>query len=295
MVIVYNVIPGRPVFFSTTPQRVFHPQLSTTTMPPFRRKSKQELIEQEGRIQCAIQDIKNKKYVKIAPAARHYNIHPNTLAGRLRGLQPQAELRNHQHRLSLAQENVLIAWIVSLDIRGAPPRPSRVREMAEIILKEYDPACAPIGRNWVTGFTKRCPDIKTRMARKISRQRAVCEDPKVIGPFFQELEKIKDKHGILDEDIFNFDETGFAMGLIASTRVVSRAEMPGKPWPIMPGNREWVTTIECINSAGWSVPTTIIFKGKRYIEGWFEGFTAPPAWRVEVSANGWTTDEIGLR
>jgi hypothetical protein len=43
------------------------------------------------------------------------------------------------------------------------------------------------------------------------------------------------------------------------------------------------------------VPTTIIFKGKRYIEGWFEEFSVPRSWRIEVSANGWTTDEIGLR
>jgi hypothetical protein len=30
-----------------------------------------------------------------------------------------------------------------------------------------------------------------------------------------------DSHGILDEDIYNFDETGFAMGLITTTKVVS--------------------------------------------------------------------------
>ena len=105
-------------------------------MPPKARKTKRDLIEQEGRIQCAIQDIKNGKFQKIAPAARAYKIHPNTLRGRLHGRQFQAELRNHQHRLSLHQEEVLIGWIESLDIRGAAPRPSRVREMAQLILDE---------------------------------------------------------------------------------------------------------------------------------------------------------------
>ena len=84
------------------------------------------------------------------------------------------------------------------------------------------------------------------------------------------------------------------MGLIATTKVVSRAEMPGKPWLIQPGDREWVTTIECINSTGWLVPLTIIFKGKRYIEEWFEDLSIPHAWRIEVSDNRWTTDMIGL-
>jgi hypothetical protein len=31
------------------------------------------------------------------------------------------------------------------------------------------------------------------------------------------------------------------------------------------------------------------------MEGWFEELNLPPDWRVKVSANGWTTDKIGLR
>ena len=168
--------------------------------------------------------------------------------------------------------------------------------MANIILGADSVApLKPVGKNWVTEFTKRRPEIKSRFARKINRQRALCEDPKVIGAFFDELQKVKDQYGIVDEDIYNFDETGFAMGLIATTKVVSRAEMPGKPWLIQPGNREWVTTIECINSKGWSIPSTIIFKGKVHIKGWFDEAAIPGDWRVEISANGWTTDIISLR
>ena len=89
----------------------------------------------------------------------------------------------------------------------------------------------------------------------------------------------------MDEDIYNFDETGFAMGLIATTKVVSRAEIPGKPWLIQPGNREWVITIKYINSRGWSISSTIIFKGKVHIKGWFNEAAIPGDWRVEISTN----------
>jgi hypothetical protein len=37
----------------------------------------------------------------------------------------------------------------------------------------------------------------------------------------------------------------------------------------------------------------VIFKGKVFIESWFDGL--PEDWRFEVSPNGWTSDEIGLR
>ena len=101
--------------------------------------------------------------------------------------------------------------------------------------------------------------------------------------------------GILDKDIFNFNKTGFAMGIIATTRVVTRANMPGKPNLIQPGKREWVTTIKCINATGWSIPSTIIFKGKVHIEGWFSKYNLSSNWRIELSPNGWTSDVISLR
>jgi hypothetical protein len=46
------------------------------------------------------------------------------------------------------------------------------------------------------------------------------------------------QYGISHEDIYNFNETGFAMGLIATTKVVTRANMPRKPHLIQPGNQE---------------------------------------------------------
>jgi hypothetical protein len=40
---------------------------------------------------------------------------------------------------------------------------------------------------------------------------------------------IQNDNGILDEDVYNFDETGFAMGLIATAKVVTRSEILGRP------------------------------------------------------------------
>jgi hypothetical protein len=45
--------------------------------------------------------------------------------------------------------------------------------------------------------------------------------------------------GIAPEDIYNF-ETGFAVGLVPTAKVVTRAEMLGRPSLIRPGNRKWV-------------------------------------------------------
>jgi hypothetical protein len=42
------------------------------------------------------------------------------------------------------------------------------------------------------------------------------------------------------------------------------------------------------------LPPCIIFKGRTYIEGWYQDPNLPNNWRIEVSNNGWTTDKISL-
>ena len=101
-----------------------------------------------------------------------------------------------------------------------------------------------------------------------------------------------DENGIQLEDIYNFDETGFVMGLISVQKVVTQAEYYSQRSILQPENCEWVTMIEAICTDGYSLPPCVIFKGEVYIEGWFDNL--PKDWQIEVSKNGWTTDEIGL-
>ena len=51
-------------------------------MPPNRKKSRQKLIEQEGRIQLAIQDLKSQEIHDIHPAAAAYGVPYGTFRDR---------------------------------------------------------------------------------------------------------------------------------------------------------------------------------------------------------------------
>ncbi|CEL00931.1 hypothetical protein ASPCAL00523 [Aspergillus calidoustus] len=265
-------------------------------MPPKPRQSLQNLVEQEGRIQLAIQALKKREISSARRAAEVFNVPRSTLRDRLKGHGFQPELRNHSFRLSENQEEALVKWIIDRDTRGVAPKVSHVQQMAYLVLQEGSSTPPkPLGKNWVTSFIKRHESIKSRFARKYNCQRALCEDPRAMREWFDNLKALREENGIQLEDIYNFDETGFAMGQIATTRVVTRAEILGKPYIIQPGQREWVTSIECIGSTGFVVPPCIIFKGKVHIEGWFEELGLPADWRIELSANGWTTDQITLR
>jgi hypothetical protein len=56
-------------------------------MPPIRNKKSKDLTEQEGRILLAISNLQNGRILRVAQAARIYNILRTTLQDRLNGIQ----------------------------------------------------------------------------------------------------------------------------------------------------------------------------------------------------------------
>jgi hypothetical protein len=216
------------------------------------------------------------------------------LQRRLTGDIFRLETRANNHKLTESEEELLQKWILSMDSRGATPRPSFVREMANLLLQQRGNTPVPsIGENWVIKFIERHPLLSSRFSKRYNYERAKCEDPKIIGEWFNLVQKTILQFGIDPDDIYNFDETGFAMGLIATAKVITRRESYGRRSLLQPGNREWVTVIECTNTFGWALAPSVIFKGKVFVESWFDSL--PGNWRFEVSPNGWTSDEIGLR
>ena len=254
-------------------------------MPPIRTKSSQNSTEQEGRVLLAIEAYKNKEITSLHEVARRFDIPRTTLRRRLAGSTNRAETRANSHKLTQIEEESLQKWILSMDSRGAAPRPSTVREMADLLLAARGSTPPPsVGNNWVTNFVKRHPILSSRFSKGYNYARAKCEDPKIISEWFLIVQKTILTYGIDPNDIYNFDKTGFAIGLIATAKVITRREYYGRRTLLQPGNRAWVTTIECINALGWALPPCVIFKGKVFIESWFDSL--PSDWRLEVSSNG---------
>src|SRR5215469_4617901 len=97
-----------------------------------------------------------------------------------------------------------------MERRGLPPRISTVRYLAQKLLSaRLSSSNAIIGESWVNQFIKRHPELRTKYTRKYDYQQAKCEDPVLIKDFFKWFRDTIQKYGILNEDIYNIDETGF--------------------------------------------------------------------------------------
>ena len=246
----------------------------------------------ESQVILALQAMQNDKKLSARAAGKIYHVDHEKLSRRRRGMQSRCNISANSRRLTDLEESTIVEHILDLDSKGFPPRLSGVEDMANRLLATRNMGC--VGVNWASTFIKRHPELTTRFSRKDDYQRALCEDPEAIHRWFMLVQNIIAKYGIQEADIYNFDETGFQMGVISTTMVVTSSERHGKAKIKQPGNREWVTVIQGVNAHGWAIPPYIIVKGQYHLLSWYQNSQLPMDWVIGTSENGWITNELGL-
>jgi hypothetical protein len=248
-----------------------------------------ESLSRQDRVILAIQAIKSDASLSQRRAAALYDVPQSTLSTRRAKTTARQDTHHGRSKLKRLEEEVIVQRIRKLDARGFAPTLSYVREMANQLLAAR--SGGEVGEKWARNLIRRKPEIKSQVTRQRDHQRVLCSNPAVISPWFNLVRNVKAKYGILNEDTYNFDETGFQMGVGGSVKVVTASEKRLKPIGVQPGDREWATLIAGINAMGWSIPPFFIFKAKNHDQAWYHN---PPDWRIGVSKNSWTTNKLGL-
>ncbi|KAI1007726.1 hypothetical protein K3495_g498 [Podosphaera aphanis] len=120
----------------------------------------------------------------------------------------------------------------------------------------------PLGKIWVLHFLKRNPRVASMVSRKIEAVRAKAADPQQLRGFIEKFEHTRKRLNVATEDIYNMDETGFALGVCTNTIVITSSSKK-KAYVKSPENRE------CVSAAGRKLRCAAIFKGKSLQTTWF--------------------------
>jgi hypothetical protein len=249
-----------------------------------------QLTYTESTLQLAIQATIEDRDESERRVIIAFSVLRSTLRDRCQGaLPPRRDHEPNSKKLSKLEEEALVRRILELDTRGVPATKAMVRDMANDLLAEH--GGEPVGKHWVDNFKTRMPEVKLQRSCPYDCQQALNKDPRVITPWFELVANTKAKYGITDEDMYNFDETGFMMGVIHSQIVFTGSEKHSTK-SLQPGNCGWVTNIQGVNAKEWAIPLFLIFSGKVLITSWFHNL--PRDWVIKVSPNGWTSNELGI-
>ena len=136
-------------------------------MPPIRIESRQKSANQEGKILLALSDLKESRISSIRAVAKLYDIPFSTLQARANGRISRVDKRPSGYKLTQIEEDSLTKWIISMDTRGAAPRPFIVRDIANILLAARGKQRpTTVSKNWLLIFINRRPKLRTRFLRR---------------------------------------------------------------------------------------------------------------------------------
>ena len=184
----------------------------------------------EGRLLLALQAYHEQKFASLRLAAKSYDVPLKTLHDRYHGTPARAETTANSRKLTKTEEEVLLQKILDLVTQGHHPQRVFVEEMANTMLHTKSPSQPQrVGTKWVANFVKRHPELTSIYNRKFDYQRAACEDPEEFRKWFERVRKTIAKYGVVEHDIYNFDETGFMIGVISTAKVITSSERKGRP------------------------------------------------------------------
>ena len=202
--------------------------------------------ELEEAIGNALNDIADGNYVTVAQTAREYAIPERTLQRRVQGRGSYYTRPPTHQRLDAAQEQSLFEYIERLDHIGMSPTPRMIQSSANTILRRGNLLAASLEKQWTTRFLKRNSRLHKRRQASLTAERKEAHDEENIKLHFRRYKAVCEAYGIAKKNRYNMDETGFRIGCGKSHTVIT-LESHKKLYMTDSGNRDYITSIECID------------------------------------------------
>ena len=116
-------------------------------------------------------------------------------------------------------------------------------------------------------------------------------DPADIRAHFEKFKAAREIFGIQTEDMYNYDETGFRVGIGRAHEVITRLKNR-RLYVSDPDNRESVTSVETICADGTAIDPFIILPGVNHLHKAFRDLFGKTL--VGVSETGYSNDDLNL-
>jgi hypothetical protein len=268
----------------------FRLRVNTEKMP----RSRDSTIEL--RVNEALEYLGMHPGVKPTAVARQFSIPRGRLLRRLDGISPRAGIPATNTKLSKPEESALCRYIDRLDCINLPTRKTFIRDTANLILQarvsRAEQANLPtVGKKWVDRFIKR-HKYKVIPSYILDANRHASENPEAINAWFVKFKAVVAEYGIVADDIWNMDETGFQIGVGKDQMVVTKRRRAH--YFSLPTNRESATAVEAISAAGRVIPVFLILSGTMHMANWYRLKELDKDTVIGTSPTGYSNDELSM-
>lgn len=143
--------------------------------------------EQEKIYNSALKDLASGKISSIRATAEYYGLKYETLKDRKKGAGNRVEAHERQQNLTSQEEKAIVRWICKVDDWGWAPKVDYVKQIVLGFKRSHGPEVQnlKLGKNWITRFLNRHPQLASKFATRLDKQRVYASNPIILGHFFQ--------------------------------------------------------------------------------------------------------------
>jgi hypothetical protein len=254
--------------------------------------------EEERRIALALTEFSESLQPNLNALAQKYDVPIHRLRRRAVGKASKTTCPKTNQKLTPEQLRALELYIKRLDALGQPPLLPIWRSATEFIQKKTSSPgtiLKPLGHDFFKRYEAANTHIKKMKQKPKELNRVVSQEREVIIEYFRKYEDICRMHGILPCDQYNFDETGFSIGVGGQQYVVTMdlakkcAESPSD------SNRDHVSLVETVSADGSVLPPLCIMKGVVVLFQHVSNYlNLDPNMPLATSESGYSNDQIAL-
>jgi len=261
---------------------------------------KESYASVESRIQKAITELlrRNVKSPNLAAAAREFDLPPQRFRARWNGRGSKEKRVSVNRKLTEEEELAVCQYLDRLDKIETSARLHMIRGCANaILLQMHSDQSLPIplvGEHWARRFMDRHPECHIRKQYTIDLDRKNAYNEECILDWFGRYANVCDKYGIQTSDRYNFDETGFRIGIGRDQWIITR-DPTRQAYLGSSTNREMVTVCETISADGHVLPPMIIIPGIIHQEHWYTETKIPDNYCLSVSEAGYSNDHLTMK
>jgi hypothetical protein len=226
--------------------------------------------------------------------ADHTDVPRSTLHARARGRRSIKAKAQSQQYLTPAEEKAVVDFVLQMSALGTPMRIKYIPSIAFTVTRgrpEPDRPLKPPGKNWAKSLEKRHPEIKARKVKALDWDRHEKNIFPKIEHWFEEIGKVLKGSDIVQENVYNMDETGVMLSKLGSVKVlVGRND--SRDYRGARVERQMVTAVECISADGRYLKPMVIWPASTHRANWTTFPT--PGWHYAFSDSGYTDSIISL-
>ena len=225
--------------------------------------------------------------------ADHSDVPRTTLQYRTRGRRSKEEKAQSQHYLYSWEAKTLVKFLVQQDALGRPVRIKYIRPIAFSLVRQRPPKDRPSkspSKDWPQVFYKRYPEL--RACKSGAMDWIHYNIYKKVVHWFEVIGKTLQYSTVLQENVYNMDETGNMLSKLDSIKVVIGKDNK-RGYRSARVKRTTMIAIEYVSAVGRYLNPMIIWPAATHRADWITYPT--PGWHYAYSDSRYTDSYISLQ